>query len=106
MHFQPSVIAVFAAMLTVTIAAPTSGSEIKEKRVAAPGDPGKDYVYPFKTYPEEEKRSDPAKDYVYPFKTYPGEEKRSDPAKDYIYPFKTYPEDEKRAAAQEFEEGK
>lgn len=45
--------------------------------MAAPGDPGKDYVYPFKTYPEEEKRSDPAKDYVYPFKTYPEDEKRA-----------------------------
>ncbi|CAF9919343.1 MAG: hypothetical protein ALECFALPRED_001130 [Alectoria fallacina] len=77
MHFKPSIIAVFAALLTVTTTAPTPASEIKEKRAAAPGDPAKDYIYEFKDYSEEEKRSDPAKDYIYYHKSYPEEEKRN-----------------------------
>ena len=61
MHFKLSVIAVLAATLTVTIAAPP---------------PESDFVYVQKSYPGEEKRSDPAKDYIYQFKDYPEEEKR------------------------------
>ncbi len=63
MHFKLSVIAVFAAMLTIGIAAP-------------PPDPWDKFVYVQKSYPGEEKRSDPAKEYIYMFKDYPEEEKR------------------------------